>query len=45
VRALLDSGLSGNEVAVILGISKQRVSQLARQGSPRHGRKADTRSA
>jgi DNA-directed RNA polymerase specialized sigma24 family protein len=43
VRALLGSGLSGNEVAVVLGISKQRVSQLARQGS-KDG-KAGARSA
>ena len=44
VRALLDSGLSGNEVAVILGVSKQRVSQLAQRGAPRN-RKPGTRSA
>lgn len=37
VLQLLDEGLSGDEAAVVLGISKGRVSQLAK-GSERHGR-------
>jgi hypothetical protein len=39
-RSLREKGLTGPEIAQILGVSKQRVSQLTRDGAPRQARSA-----